>query len=137
MDNSIQLDNIALTKYFLSPNHLKSTQKLVLLGIFRHRNNQTFLCFPTLETIAANTGLNQRTVRRTIEELETGNDLIRIKSLHGKRVAATYYFATFDFRDALRIAQNEDSVFYRADGYELLEEAKSIYDTIYDDTVPF
>lgn len=129
--NDLQLDNIALSKHFLDKNPLlKPMERLVLLGIFKHRNNCTFLCFPSVDSIAENTSLNKRTVRRIIDVLIERGVLIRVQHKYGERVNRTYYFSPHDFQHAREIACDGESVFSKAGDFDLLEEAGNIYDDL-------
>lgn len=96
-----------------------------MLGIFNHRNVHTFLCFPELDTIAEETGLNEKTVRRAVERLEWLDQIVRVKTRNGKRNGRTFYFAMFDFNEALSLADDPDATFSQYGGdHDLLQKAK-------------
>lgn len=125
MSSDLHLSNIDLFKFVLSDqNLLTSTERLVMVGIFRHRNVHSFLCFPDLETIAANTALNRRTIQRAIKSLEASGELIRVKTSRSGKTGPTFYYAELDLRKAVQLSEDGDSKFDQVGGdYELLEAA--------------
>ena len=62
---------------------IKPTARLVAFLLADHYNDLTGLCFPSIPTLAAETGLSERSVIRALEELEHGNQ-IRINKSVGK-----------------------------------------------------
>jgi hypothetical protein len=62
---------------------IKPTARLVAFLLADHHNDSTGLCFPSIPTLAAETGLSERSVIRALEELE-GSNQIRINKSVGK-----------------------------------------------------
>lgn len=91
-----------------------------MLGIFNHRNVYSFLCFPNLDTISEETGLSRRTIQRGIGLIVSDGDLIRVKTTSNGRTGRTFYFARFDWHEAIRISEDPDSVFSKTGDYDLL-----------------
>ena len=60
-----------------------SRDKLVLLALADHANDEDFTCFPSIRHLALKTNMSQRTVLRAIESLETQGYIKRTRRKRG------------------------------------------------------
>jgi len=67
---------LAWTKALRASEHTLRA-KVVASSIEDHRNNETGLCYPSLRTLMADTGLSLSSVKRAVRELEEAGWLIR------------------------------------------------------------
>ena len=108
-----RLKNIDLFKWILSVNSLTSTEKLTMMGIFAHRNVYSFLCYPSIQTVALETSLSRKTVRNCIAMLDQTRVLIRSPETIGNRTLRTYYFATWDINQAFEVTEYPEANFWK------------------------
>lgn len=59
-----------LSEVVWSNQDLTPTDKLVLLALVNHLNDETGACYPSWDRLATRTGLSRRTISRTIARLE-------------------------------------------------------------------
>lgn len=57
---------------------ISPTARTVYRALLRYANRETWSCFPSIQTIAKDTGLNKRTVIRQLAVLEKNNLIIKI-----------------------------------------------------------
>lgn len=57
---------------------ISPTARTVYRALLRYANRDTWSCFPSIATIASDTGLSRRTVIRQLSVLEKENLLIKI-----------------------------------------------------------
>ena len=72
---------------------------ITLMTIYSHRNSQTGLCFPSLSTIAEETGVNVRTIKRHLTSLKENGFLDWTSGgvdSQGTRYSNSYTFPCFD-----------------------------------------
>ncbi len=73
---------------------------ITLMTIYSHRNNQTGLCFPSVSTIAKETGVNARTINRHLVSLKEKGFLDwtsgGVDPLTGATFSNSYTFPYFD-----------------------------------------
>lgn len=70
---------------------LPPAQKVVLVAMADHASNDGTRCYPSVERIAAKTGLSERTVQSAIMELRRAGILSVVAHEHGGRGHATEY----------------------------------------------
>ena len=109
MSEKEELNNFDVINEIFDNCELTSTQKLVALGILKHRNKENFACHPKLETIMKNTSLSRPAVRKAIQALEKRKIITRIKLVTGKRVDVTKYFFIADMNRQKEILKNRTS----------------------------
>ena len=111
-----QLNNLALLKYFFSPEtkNLTASERLTALCLAQHRNNISMLCCPSLNTIKKETAMAKKTIIKAIKNLVEKNKIVKlkIKRLDSKFMNNQYYFL-YDIKLAKIIYNDIDSIFYR------------------------
>jgi biotin operon repressor len=71
--------------------NLSSVQRLVLLALAYHHNERGGACYPSNDTIQAETGLSRRAVQTAIKSLKlTGLITVSSRSVHGIQTSNQY-----------------------------------------------
>jgi len=83
--------SIKIMSLIFDANHelITSTQKLVLLALADHANDEGYSIYPSMQKTANRTALSARTVRKTIRELEQAG-IINITRQGGGRITNEY-----------------------------------------------
>lgn len=109
MSDKEELNNFDVINEIFKNCKLSSTQKLVALGILKHRNKENFACHPKLETIMKNTSLSRPAVRKAIQALEKRKIIRRVQLVTGKRVDVTKYYFLEDLDRQKEIFESDTS----------------------------
>lgn len=73
--------------------NVSSSARTVYRALLHYANRKTWSCFPSVTTIAKDTGLTTRTIRRNIKKLEKEGLIIKIRRTHhNKGDTSNIYF---------------------------------------------
>lgn len=62
----------------ISSANISPTARTVYRALLQYANRKTWSCFPSVNTIAKDTGLSTRTIRRTLKVLEHEELILRV-----------------------------------------------------------
>ena len=73
--------------------NVSSSSRTVYRALLHYANRETWSCFPSIKTIAKDTGMSRSTIMRCLKELEKENLILRINRLRNdKGKTSNIYF---------------------------------------------
>lgn len=73
--------------------NVSSSSRTVYRALLHYANRETWSCFPSIKTIAKDTGMSRSTIMRCLNELEKENLILRINRLRNdKGKTSNIYF---------------------------------------------
>lgn len=73
--------------------NVSSSSRTVYRALLHYANRETWSCFPSIKTIANDTGMSRSTIMRCLKELEQENLILRInRSRNDKGKTSNIYF---------------------------------------------
>lgn len=77
----------------VSSANVSSSSRTVYRALLHYANRETWSCFPSIKTIAKDTGMSRSTIMRCLNELEKENLILRINRLrNNKGKTSNIYF---------------------------------------------
>lgn len=104
LDNFLLLRDMGYQPITLSENS-------VALVLAQHRNTESMLCCPGLESLADKSKVSRKTARKAIKSLIKKKIIAKTQIMAGKRVVRTQYYFLFDIDIAKLIYNDKGSVF--------------------------
>ena len=74
--------------------NVSSSSRTVYRALLHYANRETWSCFPSIKTIAKDTGMSRSTIMRCLNELEKEDLILRINRLREKKgkTSNIYFF---------------------------------------------